>query len=540
MTKERRLLLALVAACLVLFSFQIGNHDFWDPDEPRYAGVARNMLERGDWIRLTDNGEPYTQKPPLFFWLLATAAKLTGGLTETTARIPAGLAGLLCVAGVYRLGKRLFNFRVGWLSAMTMATSQRFFLEARWVHMDTLLTLFVLLAMESAYIAVRGNRRSWMWMYVWIALGCLVKGPLGLALPAAGVLVTLASTRELSRLKESGWFWGLPLCLLPVLLWLLASSRLSAIDPGAVVSKQVFQRFQEGVHHPRPFYYYFYSLPLEFLPWTLFLPSVLRFSFPASHGRERGNLQFVYGWAVGGLALLSLVAEKRPSYLLPLFPALALLVGFFFDSYLTRFDASGMRRWVEWPIALGGVVCLAGTLWLADRDRELPGLRERIVPLGLFLCLACMGAVWLQRRGRRGAVLLTLLAAISSGYLWIVGAIFPWLNQYKSARPFCERILVRIGERPLGIYGDNHAALAYYTHRTLQVVRTPDSLEALLTSPAGAICIIPKDRLPALQATLPLEVFDADSIGHRSFVLAGRNSAAASALRPHVSEAPPR
>ena len=76
MSLERRLLLALVATCLVLFSFQIGNHDFWDPDEPRYAGVTRNILENDEWIRLTDNGEPYTHKPPLFFWILAVAARM--------------------------------------------------------------------------------------------------------------------------------------------------------------------------------------------------------------------------------------------------------------------------------------------------------------------------------------------------------------------------------------------------------------------------------------------------------------------------------
>jgi 4-amino-4-deoxy-L-arabinose transferase-like glycosyltransferase len=538
MSLERRLLLALVATCLVLFSFQIGNHDFWDPDEPRYAGVTRNILENDAWFRFTDNGLPYTHKPPLYFWIVAVTSRLGGGLNETTARVPAGLAGLLCVVAVYRLGRRLFNPRVAWLSAMTLATSQRFFLESRWVHMDTLLTLFVVLAMDSAHTALRGNRRSWIWMYGWMALGCLVKGPFGLILPAAGVLVTLASTRALSRLSESAWWWGLPLCLLPVLVWLFASSRLSGVDPGSVLSRQVIQRFQEGVHHPRPIYYYLYSLPLEFLPWTLFLPSVLRFTFPTAHPRERQSLLFVYGWVVGNLAILSLVAEKRPSYLLPLIPALALLVGFFFDAYLTRFDASEMRRWVQWPIALGGVACLAGTLFLADRARQFPGLGERVVPLGLFLCVSCVGALWLQRRGRRGAVILTLIAATASAHLWIVGTVFPWLNPYKSARPFSERILTRIGESPLGVYGDYLPSVAYYTHRKLQVTRSAEGLEALLERSPGALCIVPRERVPVLQSTLSLQVLDEDAIGHRSFALVGEASPADSDPRPQAGESP--
>jgi 4-amino-4-deoxy-L-arabinose transferase-like glycosyltransferase len=235
---------------------------------------------------------------------------------------------------------------------------------------------------------------------------------------------------------------------------------------------------------------------------------------------------------------LSVIVEKRPSYLLPLFPPLALLVGFFFDNFLTRYDASGMRRWMEWPIALGGITCLAGTIWLANRGNEAPGFRERIVPLGLFLCVACTGALWLQSRGRRGAVLVTLLAAIFAAYLWIVGAIFPWLNQYKSARPFCERILSQIGERPLGIYADYVPALAYYTQRKLQVVRTPEDLEALIRKPRDGACIVPKERLQALQEILPLQALETDSVGHRSFVLVGPGSEAVDPTRSQAGESP--
>jgi 4-amino-4-deoxy-L-arabinose transferase-like glycosyltransferase len=394
------------------------------------------------------------------------------------------------------------------------------------------------LAMESAHAALGGRRRDWSWMYAWMALGCLTKGPLGLALPAAGVLVTLASTRGLARLKESGWYWGLPLSLLPVGIWLLASSRLSGIDPVAVVSKQVFQRLQEGVHHPRPIYYYLYSLPLEFLPWTFFLPSILRFTFPNDHGRERGSLLFLYGWFVGDLALLSVIAEKRPSYLLPLFPALALLAGFFFDRFLTRYDASEMKRWIQWPIASGGVACLGGTLWLARQGREVPGLRERIVPLGIFLCLGCIGALWFQRRGWRGAALISLLAAFSLGYIWIAGAILPWLNPYKSARPFCERIQSRVGETPLGIYGDYLPSFAYYTHRVLQVVRSAEGLDSLLSGPEPGTCIVPKDKLSLLQKRVSLQVLDADSIGHRSFVLVSRGASAARPPETYPGDSP--
>ena len=160
------------------------------------------------------------------------------------------------------------------------------------------------------------------------------------------------------------------------------------------------------------------------------------------------------------------------------------------------------------------------------------------MPLGLFLGVACVGALWLQRRGRRGAVILTLIAATASGYLWIVGAIFPWLNPYKSARPFSERILSRIGESPLGVYSDYLPSVAYYTHRRLQVVRTPGGLEALVRGSDGALCVVPKERVSALLATLPLQVTDVASIGHRSYALVGMRPSTEDKLKSQAGESP--
>jgi 4-amino-4-deoxy-L-arabinose transferase-like glycosyltransferase len=523
--EERRLALTLLVTCLLLFSFQIGNHDFWDPDEPRYAGVVRNILEGGDWLRLTDNGRPYTEKPPLYFWAAAVTAKLAGGLSETTARIPAGLAALACVAAVYRLGKSAFGPRAGWLGAMVLATSQRFFLEARWVHLDTLLTLFIVLALEAGWGAIQGSRSGWFWMYLWISLGCMTKGPLALALPILALLVYLASRRELGKFRESGWAWGLLLSVTPALGWLLASAAASGIDPGRVLRRQIVERFQEGVHHPRPFYYYLYSLPLEFLPWTLFLPSTLRFTLPTRSRRDRQGLLFLYAWIVGGIALLSIVAEKRPSYLVPLFPPLALLVGVFLDFYLTRYDPAPILAWVEGPTGVAALSCLLGTLSIPYFARNNAGLGERLLPLGILLFFGCSGALWAQLRGRRGASLLVLIATVSAGYLMIVGTLLPWLNPYKSARPFCQRILAAVDGAPLGIYGDYIPAFSYYTHRNLHVVRNPRELEGLLDGSPSGYCIVPKPSLESLEEGKGVRALDEATVGHRSFLLVGAGAA---------------
>ena len=151
---------------------------------------------------------------------------------------------------------------------------------------------------------------------------------------------------------------------------------------------------------------------------------------------------------------------------------------------------------------------------------------------------SCVGALWLQRRGRRGAVILTLIVATALAHLWIVGAVVPWLNPYKSARPFSERILSQLGENPLAVYGDYLPSVAYYTHRKLQVTRSAEGLEALFERSPGALCIVPRERVPSLQATLSLQVLDEDSIGHRSFALVSEASPAGPNPSSQAGESP--
>ncbi len=522
MSPARRPLLFLAAACLLLFSFQIGNRDFWNPDEPRYAGITRAMLDSGDWLLLRNAGEVYTHKPPLFFWLSSAAARAGGGLNETTARWVPCLAAVGCVLATFLLGARLVGQRAAFFGALVLATSQRFFLEARWVHTDTLLALWVALAMAGAQRALAGGRAGWLLMYAAMALACLTKGPVGVALPAAGLLVALASRRELGRLRSCGAWWGIPMALAPAAGWLALAARRAGFDPWAVLGKQVVQRVEEGLHHPRPMYYYLMALPLAFLPWTVLLPGTLVHTLPWREEKRRGELLFLYGWLVGGLGLLSLSVEKRPSYLLPLLPALSLLVGSFLDAYLTRFDPGKLRGYLEIPWWAGGMACLAAAAWLPGLDRRYPGAAVRGVALALAVVVMCAAAVAAIRARRRGLAILILLGGACALHLAIAGLMLPWLNGFKSARPFSARVVSRISGAPLGIYPDPNPAFAYYTARSLRLLRRPEEVADFLASAEPGYCLMKESDFSALSKMIPLMRIDAASVGHRSFVLAGQ------------------
>ena len=296
MKENRRYPLILLLACLCLFAYGLGNRDFWDPDEPRYAGIARSILESGDWVTLRDNGRPYGDKPPLYFWILAGASRLGSGVTPLASRVPSSLFALLTALLAYRFGKNLFGARVGFLGGLILITTQRFFLEARWVHIDMLLCLLVLLALDCAYRALETKKGSW-WLagYLAMAAGCMAKGPVALAIPFVALLTYLATSRQFGRMSETWWPVGIPAALVPALAWLWIFSGRTGLDPVEALRTQVFERFREGIHHPRPSYYYLISLPLEFLPWTPFLAGAMAVSFPLPGRVDRKPLLFLYG-----------------------------------------------------------------------------------------------------------------------------------------------------------------------------------------------------------------------------------------------------
>ena len=520
MKENRRYPLILLFACLCLFAFGLGNRDLWDPDEPRYAGIARSILESGDWVALRDNGRPYGDKPPLYFWILAGASRLGSGMTPLASRVPSTLFALLTVLLAYRLGKVMFGARVGFLGGLVLTTTQRFFLEARWVHIDMLLCLLVLVALYSAYRGLE-TKNGWWWVagYSAMAAGCMAKGPVAVAIPFVALLIYLATSGQLDRMGESWWPAGIPAAVMPALAWLWIFSGRTGLHPLETLRTQVFERFREGIHHPRPSYYYLVSLPLEFLPWTPFLAGAMAVSIPLPGRADRKPLLFLYGWILGGIALLSLSAEKRPSYLLPLLPPLALLVAYFWDRYLVCWNAESLRPWVEGPLLVYAAACPVAILFIGRQASSYPGLEGRLIPLTLVYLATCVATLYATRNRKRGSAFLSLLGGLIVGYLWIAGTVLPWLNGYKSARPFCDRIVARIGRAPLSIYGDYHPAFSYYTHRRLEILRSPGDLTAFLSTPEGGFCIVELRHFESLGTRLPIQELDRKAVGHRTYLL---------------------
>jgi len=490
--------LGLAAALLLLPG--LGAVDLWAPDEPRFARVA-DELRSGEHgatglVLLHLNGEPYTQKPPLYYWLAALIGAPFGRVDELAARLPSALAGIGCVLATLLLGRRLWpDTRAGLMGAALLLTVFRFAHQARRASLDVLLSLFMLIALSAAWRVLtrtdeeRGrSRRDLLLLHGCVGLGVLTKGPV--ALLVYGVLVLfLGWERRIGALRTLFPWWSVPLALGPALLWISAAASLA--PPGFIgeaLVDNVLARFLSGTAHVRPFYYYLYQLPLDFLPWTLLLPAV--WPLARSSGRTPAS-RFLLAWAGGLLLFFSLSAGKRGLYLLPAYPALALFCGAALERALT---ASGPRRWpARSGAALLALLGLCGIALALAPDAFVPEGTQVVLPRSLGVAIAAAAGWGLVAARSRGP--LAWIAAVGiielAAFVWL----YPALDPEKSPRPIAEAAArATAADEPVAVY--RHRALAagvaHYSGRPTRSFESPDALARFLA--VGGRVVVLKAR----------------------------------------------
>lgn len=430
----------LLALGTFLFALNLGGYDLWPPDEPRFAEVAREMALSGDYLSPRVNGESYLEKPPLLFWMTAAVSAPFGRVTEWSARIPSVAAALITLACTYVIALRLFGARVALWSALVLMTNVRFWWQARTGQIDMLLTACTTLALLSLCIWNETRRGRWLFVfYAAQATAVYAKGPVGIVIPLLTLLVFY--WREKDARRRSHWVLGTLAAAALVLLWFIPA-RMAAADAAGQAAhseiasnlfRQTIGRFFLGVSKAQWPWYYLGTIPVDLVPWTLFLPWTLVWVW--RNRKEGTGMRFLLSWAIPALIFFSVCVGKRAIYLLPLFPAFAILVA---RSVLELADGAHAvwrrRAAAVWALAL--LVLGLGTITL-----PLTPLREYssngLTAFGL-VALALAGD--LAVRAARGDM--RTLHAVLAGHFALLAAagallVLPHVNQYKSAKDFC-------------------------------------------------------------------------------------------------------
>jgi 4-amino-4-deoxy-L-arabinose transferase-like glycosyltransferase len=489
MTASRAVWVLLGIVAIVWFS-TLDYRPLEKPDEGRYAEIAREMAVSGDWVTPRLNAIKYFEKPPLQYWATAAAFRVFGE-NEWTARLWTGVAGFCGVLLAFAAARRLYGGTAGVLAGVVLATSLMYFVVGHLNTLDMGLTVFLEAALVAFLFAQRappasGAERGWM-LAAWaaLALATLSKGLVALALPFATLAAYSLVQRDAGPWRRMHFAAGVPLFLVIAAPWFVAVSLANPEFPRFFFVHEHFERFlTTGHRRVQPAWYFLPILAGGLLPWTTLAVQGLvegwrRPVLSPSNGPDPGPLhagRFLALWTAVVFGFFSLSGSKLPSYILPVFPALAILAG----GALARMPGRILRAHLV-PVLL---LALAAVPFLHfgrfDDDPETIAMTARYVRwlLVAFVVLGAGAALaWWQARARPvagalvlGAAALVLSAAALLGH--------EALGRWNSAHYIAEEVRHELKpDAPFYSVGTYDQTLPFYLQRTVTLVDYADEFE---------------------------------------------------------------
>lgn len=475
---------ALVVACIWFLTLDARH--LLRSDEGRYAEIAREMLASGDWITTRYNGLLYFEKPPLQIWMTALAFKFFG-IGEWQARLWVATVGAAGVLVTWLAARRWFGVRAGWLSALVLLAAPGWNLAAHFNSLDmgvsgalAFVLAGVLMAQHPA--ATPAERRNWM-LAAWaaMAVAVLTKGLIGIALPGLVLVVYSLVARDLALWKRLHIVPGALLFLAIAAPWFVLVSQRNPAFLQFFFVHEHFQRFLTTTHHRTGPPWYFVPILLGgFLPWL-----GLGWRMVTQKGAERreavGALRprlLLATWAVTIFVFFSLSSSKLPGYVLPVFPALAVLAAL----ALERIDLRAWKRSLIGAAAflalLFGAAVLMNSPW---DDAAGKAQFSAYVPWLLAACgvgLAGVALAWFAsvRRLGLGIAVYALAMFVAATVLLRGHEVF---GRASSGFDLVAPIEAAMAGRALPIYAVRllDHTLPFYLRRTTVMVEAPDELE---------------------------------------------------------------
>lgn len=483
----RRSLFALFLIFTVIWFGSLDYRKLIQPDEGRYAEIAREMAASGDFVTPRLNGLKYFEKPPLQYWMTAAAFKVFGE-DEWTARLWPGLTGFLSVLLAFCTARRLFGDRVALFAAVTLGSSLFTVLIGHINTLDMGLSFFLQLALSGMLLANHENtahrrRRQWM-LLVWaaLALAMLSKGLVSLVLCGATLLLYSLLTRDFTPWKRLELLRGIPLFLLIAAPWFIAVSLINPEFFHFFFIHEHFERFLTKEHgRYQPAWYFCAILLVGTLPWTL----MTLHGWLSAWTRERSGARkpefqpqrLLFVWSLVILVFFSASSSKLPSYILPMAPALAILTGIFLAR--ARRETLLIHLALIVPVATLATCFAPKIATQADAITPLDMMEQyarwATVAGGIWL-LGALAALMLVWRRRQGHGLITLAVA---GFLALMLVIqgHETLGRSNSSHDLAQTIKPLL---PPGVpfYSVNmyEQTLPFYLQRTLTLVNYRDEL----------------------------------------------------------------
>lgn len=455
--------LLLAGFCAFLFFYGLAQFGLIGADEPRYAQVAREMLERRDWITPTLGGQPWLEKPPLYYWQAIVAYKIFG-VSDFAARLPAAFDATLLVLAIYFFLRRI---RPGSEldGALIVASSAAIVGYARAASTDMPLAATFSIAMLAWWLwREKGRTLSLLFFYVFVALGALSKGPVAPFLALLIIASYAAITREWKIIFKTLSFPGILLFCIVALPWYWLVQIRNPQFFREFIIEQNLGRFSHNLyHHTQPFWYYLPVAALAMVPWIVFVTAACTQVAQKSRRRNQAAAQtdfpfhlnlFASCWLTVPIIFFSLSQSKLPGYVLPAIPAGGVLLA----NYLLERRQEDEKPTARWLIILhsfvaAGVVLPALLIAYIVLRHRLPGGKPMLVALlVVFVLCVAMALTLAGKSGLRLFRFVTLIPVVLAVAAVLKLGALP-LDQMLSARPLAKEIAaIETDKLPLAIY----------------------------------------------------------------------------------------
>ncbi|HEX3057965.1 MAG TPA: glycosyltransferase family 39 protein [Usitatibacter sp.] len=479
-----RVLLAALAVVAIVVGIDNMERPLANPDEGRYSEISREMAATGDWVTPRLNGLKYFEKPPLQYWASALSFRLFGE-NEYTARLYIVLAGFSTIALLGFLGKRLWGWDMAIASMMAIACSPYFMALGGIVTLDMGLTLWTT-ATLFAFIGAEGARDRpatqlrWM-LCAWagMALAVLSKGLVGIIFAGAAVFIVMVMRRDIKVLERLHLIPGLAIFLAIAAPWFVAVSMANDEFAQFFFIHEHFARFLTRAHRRvEPWWYFLPIVAAGFLPWMFAMPAAIARAWREEEGRDFQPLRISILWAAFVVAFFSASGSKLPTYVLPAFPPLALVLG----RYLQLAPERRLALWsgLTIPVALILVV-VAYRVPDSAKDAWTRALYEAAMPWAVAAALillagAIVTTLLMLRRKRWPALAVAAFAAI---LLIDCGEeAYEELTPRQSGVGVAEKMKAQMkpGSRLYSV-GHYEQTVPFYLQRTLQLFDYEDEFE---------------------------------------------------------------
>ena len=530
----------LLTIIYVLLWFGTLNYRHLIPsDEGRYAEMAREMLVTGDWVTPRYNGYKYFEKPPLQVW--ATAATFQAfGIGDWQARLWTALTGFLTILAIGFTGARIYNPRAGWIAALVLASSPMWVISGHFNSLDMGLSAFLVAALCSLLLAQTSHNktssRNWMWAcWVFMALATLSKGLIGAAIPAMVFIAYSISAWDWKIWTRLRLFSGIVIYLLITAPWFVLIAQRNPEFLEFFFIHEHLQRFTQDTHsRTGPIYYFAPLLIIGALPWVLQIPGSIAQAWQERR-REFSSGWLLVCWFAIIFTFFSVSHSKLPGYIIPIFPALALLTGSRLDRLLGHTNSMAL----PWKLQTLGFALLGcvGFFFLSEIGKQArPDEIEAYAQYVNWVIAALIALVgfnlYAAFQSKRNG--LQSIASFASGFFLcaiIAGTGHETLGRAVSGIDLAHRVKTNIPTN-VNFYSVRllDHTMPFYLGRTMIMVEDPDelqfgvnqqpdlwlpTLDAFITrwrEDQTAYAMMVPEQYVALQAmNLPMQEVDRDS-----------------------------